>query len=52
MTAVEEVVKAAEAFFLARGQERRDTEAELRRAVKRLRAYQADKANERESDKR
>jgi hypothetical protein len=38
VTTKDEVVKAAEAFVLARGIERRGAEFELRRAVKRLRA--------------
>jgi hypothetical protein len=49
MTALEELLKAAEVFFLARGPERRESKAELRRAVKRLRAEQADEENEEEA---
>jgi dsDNA-binding SOS-regulon protein len=45
----EEIVKAAEAFFLARGKDRVGTEAELRRAVKQLRAERADEENERQA---
>jgi hypothetical protein len=49
VTAKEEVVKAAEAFFLARAYERREAEFKLRKAVKRLRAQRADEENEKQA---
>ena len=49
MSIEEEIVKAAEAFFLARGIDRREAEFALRRAVKRLLAERADEENERQA---
>ena len=50
LRAEDEVVDAADALFDARGHDRRDAEAALRRAVKRLRRERADEANEEESE--